>query len=544
MNQILLLCLTCLPILVLCAKHKSAAPVCTTREGVTGCFTADYNASGWNYLTITDPAGTDGYSVGYVEGALTCNQIQQFYGNFIGSAFGVGDGPGEQTTLFLEENYNWMKEMVVNNPNDEYWQAISFHLQQINGLYDGYIDGCVANNKKINADGLTYLDTFNNDPKLLHFLVINAWGDLYQISMKYREKILSRFMGNRDEKVENEQDLKLIERCSALFKMLDNNEDVVFGHNTWDAYDSLGPRILKNINRGASFSTYFSSSPALLSSVDDFFITKNENVTLTVIETTNSLYNLHLLEHVVPRTTLSWIRAIASNRLASSGYNWAESFAKYHSGTYTNQWMVLDHSKFTPGMTPLPGFFVVLEEVPGTVRYEDKTDILVSNKYWPSYNYPYYDNIQVLTGYQLFCNKDSANCYENVSRANIFRANQAAIEDVSGGLSIMQYNNFQTDPLSSGDPCDAIACRGDLYKYSFQQGGFGALDAKVSSLTTVNNFFASASKSLYYAKLGPTTDQQTPFCWSNLKDTASYSHVGQSECFDYSWESFPPAESM
>jgi len=144
----------------------------------------DYNSSGWNYLSITDPGGNDGYSVGYVEGSLTCKEIQQFYGNFIGSAFGVGSGPGDQTLLFLEENYEWMMKMVESSPHDEYWQAVSFHLQQINGLYDGYISGCVANNKKSKADGLTYLDTFNHDPKLIHFLVINSRGDLYQIAMK------------------------------------------------------------------------------------------------------------------------------------------------------------------------------------------------------------------------------------------------------------------------------------------------------------------------------------------------------------------------
>jgi hypothetical protein len=527
-------------LLALCASLCAAAPVCLTRDGVTGCYTTNYNSSGWNYLTINDPVGAKGYDVGYVEGALTCHEIHEFYGNFIGSAFGVGEGPGEQTSLFLEENYRYMEKMVANNPNDEYWQEINFHLQQLNGLYDGYINGCAANIKKGDS-GVTFLDTFYNNPKLLHFLVINSWGDLYQIAMKYREKVLSRFMGNRGEKVENEQNLKLIERCSALFKLVDNNADIVFGHNTWDSYDSLGPRILKNINRGKSYSTFFSSSPALLSSVDDFFISKNEHATLTVIETTNSLYNLHLLEQVVPTTTLSWIRAISSNKLAHSGYNWAETFAKYHSGTYTNQWMVLDHSKFTPGAAPQAGFFVVLEEVPGTVRYEDQTDVLVSKKYWPSYNYPYYDNIQVLSGYERLCTKNSDNCYDHVPRANLFRANQASIQDVSGGKAVMQYNDFQNDPLSLGDPCNAIACRGDLYEYSFQQGGFGALDAKVSSFKTVHNFFASLSTRLFWAKLGPTTDEQNPFCWSNLKDEASYSHTAQSECFDYSWEVFPPA---
>jgi hypothetical protein len=77
---------------------------------------------------------------------------------------------------------------------------------------------------------------------------------------------------------------------------------------------------------------------------------------------------------------LSWVRARIANQLAYSGVSWAEIFAEYHSGTYVNQWMVLDLRKFKPGQDPLPKFLTVLEEVPGYIRFEDMTPIL---KVWP-----------------------------------------------------------------------------------------------------------------------------------------------------------------
>lgn len=66
-----------------------------------------------------------------------------------------------------------------------------------------------------------------------------------------------------------------------------------------------------------------------------------------------------------------------SNQLAYSGKTWAETFSRYHSGTYANQWMVLDLNKFHPLDDPEEGFLTVLEELPGYIYYEDKTDHLM-----------------------------------------------------------------------------------------------------------------------------------------------------------------------
>ena len=54
-----------------------------------------------------------------------------------------------------------------------------------------------------------------------------------------------------------------------------------------------------------------------------------------------------------------------------------ENFARFHSGTYANQWMVLDFNHFHSGEQLTTGFFNVLEEIPGLVHYEDLTSELV-----------------------------------------------------------------------------------------------------------------------------------------------------------------------
>ena len=84
----------------------------------------------------------------------------------------------------------------------------------------------------------------------------------------------------------------------------------------------------------------------------------------------------------------------------------------------------------------------------------------------------------------------------------------------------------------------AIACRGDLEPNPSSRGAYGAIDAKVTSATSAkfNNGFAP----FYMARVGPSYDQQVPFCWSNVQNEASYSHAGQPDCYTYPWQAFPP----
>jgi hypothetical protein len=84
----------------------------------------------------------------------------------------------------------------------------------------------------------------------------------------------------------------------------------------------------------------FSSYPGNLFSTDDWYTLSSG---LAVTETTIDNHNTTLWKHVVPTgTVLTWIRTMVANRLATNGPDWASSFSKYNSGTYNNEFHVVD----------------------------------------------------------------------------------------------------------------------------------------------------------------------------------------------------------
>lgn len=77
---------------------------------------------------------------------------------------------------------------------------------------------------------------------------------------------------------------------------------------------------------------------------------------------------------------------MVANRLAYSGSDWSKLFSKHNSGTYNNEWMIIDYKMFYPGKPLQDGLLTVLEQIPGLIHWEDKTDTLRYESYWPSYN--------------------------------------------------------------------------------------------------------------------------------------------------------------
>ena len=513
-----------------------------------GTYYKNYNGSFWNYFdghTQTEVSSVSDHlqysrALGFLEGYSTCNEIRTFYPNFYSAVFG-SDKVGFQTLKFIRDNYQWLQKMAdENSASDDYWYTIRATLQQINGLFEGFKAGCPTSLKTSETDNLFATLDY---PTLEHFLLMNAWGDLYQITLKYWEPgSKSRYFGN---KMLRGEKTKLVERCSAIIKLFDDKSDVAFGHATWDTYESLGPRIFKHYQMALMrngfaehhYDVYFSSSPALLSSIDDFFTVSGYGQ-LGVIETTNSLYNVKLLELVNPQTVLSWTRSTTANQMSKTGLDWANNFSRYHSGTYTNQWMIMDLTLFTPGSNPQPGFLTVVEEVPGLMHFEDMTSTLIQQSYWPSYNNPYFPDISEASGYADICQHKHEECYNSCPRANIFKEYHSKVQDIGGAEWILMYNSFQSDEYSLNDSCNAIACRGDLEPEERQQGAFGALDAKVSSVVNAKRF-PGVSPNLF-ARIGPTHDEQPVFCWSKLRDESSYVHNGQPDCFDFNWVQLPP----
>ena len=50
---------------------------------------------------------------------------------------------------------------------------------------------------------------------------------------------------------------------------------------------------------------------------------------------------------------LEGFRSMIANRLSRNGKHWTKIFARRNSGTYNNQWMVIDYKRFKPSK-PLP----------------------------------------------------------------------------------------------------------------------------------------------------------------------------------------------
>jgi hypothetical protein len=148
--------------------------------------------------------------------------------------------------------------------------------------------------------------------------------------------------------------------------------------------------------------SYFSSSPGVLTSVDDFYTTytspnlhieENQNKNcycegpggrLGIMETSLDVKSPELYELITPQSLLSWIRVRSANLIAIDGQDWISKFSYDHSGTYANQWMVLDFTKFEERNENenilKSGFLSVVEEMPGMIRSGDETKKLLVSR--------------------------------------------------------------------------------------------------------------------------------------------------------------------
>eukprot|EP00966_Prymnesium_polylepis_P313089 7234194-Prymnesium_polylepis.1 len=236
-----------------------------------------------------------------------------------------------------------------------------------------------------------------------------------------------------------EGDADRVLRCSSLFKLTADRHELYFGHATWDTFATAAPRIFKHLTlparrRGAIAlrTVSMSSSPGFMSSIDDYYLVgePTAGVTLGVIETSINIDDASAYKAVTPRSVLCWLRSMAANQLATDAPSWASTFGTEASGTYNNQWLVLDVAKAagrTAAGAPLaPNTFWVLEEVPGLVHAEDQSAHLNKEGYWPSFNVIYYPATRKIAGasgsyehamrYRLFAELEG-----NVSSAAAFR---------------------------------------------------------------------------------------------------------------------------
>ncbi len=262
--------------------------------------------------------------------------------------------------------------------------------------------------------------------------------------------------------------------CSAIFKTSADLKDIYYGHSSWFTYSATN-RIYKHYHfldsLFAATSMSFSSYAGYMSSLDDFYLM---NSGLVMIQTSLSVLDKKRLAMQEKNGLLAWHRVRNANAIATTGPEWAELLGYQNSGTYNNEYMVLNLNKFrdfesgsganNPEPEPLKDELLYLvEQIPRLVAHGDVTPILRYG-YFPSYNEPYFKEVYVAAGYAAYVNKthDFEETHSLAPRATIFRRDQHEADSHEGVMKILRSNNYKVDPLSKGSPRKAVCSRGDL----------------------------------------------------------------------------------
>ncbi|XP_050733452.1 putative phospholipase B-like 2 [Eriocheir sinensis] len=500
----------------------------------TGSFFDNTTKDGWGYLEIkTNPAFPDtvqAYAAGFAEGVMTTDMIYKAYRNTMeGLCEWKSKEFCENLKSYLETNFQWMEAMIaVKGKTCPVWHNVELILAQLRGINDGYNKTA----KEPMMEGA--------------LLLMNLAGDLEDLETALSPKLQSMSLKEWVESGRTTGD----GHCSALIKLLPGNTDLYVSHVTWNTFQSM-LRILKKYimpfrRTGSSgpkdiipgHTVSFSSYPGILSSGDDYYILSSGLVSL---ETTIGNGNPALWKNVTATGELQeWIRTIVANRVAADGKSWSDFFSMHNSGTYNNQWMVVDYKLFKPGKAIRPNTLWVLEQLPGTIVADDQSDILSKQSYWPSYNAPFYKTIFNLSGAPAMVERyGDWFTYDKTPRALIFKRDHISVKNLKTMIKLMRYNNFQHDQLSrcnctppySGE--NAISARNDLNPkngtYPFGALGHrshGGTDMKVTNLKM-------ASQLSFLAVNGPTYDQQPVFRWSEQDFANNTPHYGHPDAWKF-----------
>ncbi|XP_076033678.1 phospholipase B domain containing lamina ancestor [Oratosquilla oratoria] len=487
---------------------------------------------GWGYLELETnsryPEEIQAFAAGFVEGATTTDMIYKAYRNTLE---GFCDYRGQKFCAklkkYLKTNMDWMLSQIsAKSKSCPVFHNVGLILQQLHGMEVGYNSTA---EKEIPADSL---------------LLMNLSGDLEDLEAALMADELSSSADQDHPRAKDEG------HCSALIKVLPGNTDLYVSHVTWNSYQAMlriqkkyilpfrrtGSSDYKDINPGHTVS--FSSYPGILHSGDDFYIISSGLVTL---ETTIGNGNPDLWKNINATGQLQeWIRVIVANRVATDGKSWSNFFSMHNSGTYNNQWMIVDYNKFKMGQNIRNDTLWIVEQLPGYMQSGDQSHVLRKQTYWPSYNVPFYENIFNLSGSPAMVEKyGNWFSYDKTPRALIFLRDHVKVKSIPSMIKLMRYNDYQNDPLSLCNCTppysaeNAISARSDLNPKNGTYP-FGSLGHRSHGGTDMKLTTSGMIKQLsYYAVNGPTYDQQPVFEWSKQDFANDTPHYGQPEVWKF-----------
>ena len=468
-----------------------------------------YQTKGWDFLTISSYDKPDNkyedsikaYAMGYLEGILNKDRIFSIYRNLMYFTFyDTNNTFPENLVIYLTKNLEYMKTKSMKYKDKEpYWEHVYYIYEQMRGLFDGY-NSVAEDEKKIG---------------FIYFQMVVANADIEDAV--YYNNITKRpnFKNMTIDEIRTYTSLHT--HCSALVKVANDLSDIWIGHNTWTAYGLMirtfkEYRFVSNKQNEKSKVVVFSSYPGSLSSIDDFYYMDSK---LVVMETTNSNFNDTLYDLLKPESLLTWVRVMLANRLASSGEEWIKIFKKENSGTYNNQFQVLDINKIDINKRIInEKAFMIIEQLPDFTESGDVTHFLTKG-YWPSYNIPYFKSIYEKSGYIEIIEENPVSYesydYSGSDRPIIFRKEHTNINSTEDFKKMMRYNNYEKDECSKKNAAWTIASRYDLNVNGVGRPlCYGAIDVKfvsVKELMEGNNIVHIIS--------GPTNDNQPTFSWKN-----------------------------
>jgi len=470
---------------------------------------------GWLHLDLTSNPGesdeAQAVAAGLAEGFLSHRIIAEYYSLFIDKPFcRVDPAFCDFIRKQFQTNLDWVTARVeAEGRSSSYWKMVNLFHKQLHGLKLGWLKRASDENLRIPGDfDLTWFAYFINFyPDIGDYIVkYKKWKQTSQTSLVFSSP-----------------------SCSVLIKKV--GEEVLTGHATWHVYESLPYRMVKRYNLNyhevtgelvPGHTIAMSSYAGTLFSLDDFYSISSG---LASLETTLFVFNSSLLEQNSPLGQV-WepVRVMVANRLATGGQQWAQLFSQFNSGTYNNQWMVLDYNKVRAGHSK--DVLWVTEQLPGKIVSRDVTDVLERQQFWASYNRAYFSEIfQLSGGAKMRAEHGAWFSYEETPRAVLLSQGQQKVRDGQDLLGLLRSNNFQRSDLARPQGCTgqipaaAISARSDLQlsniSCSWQSADFmvgrrpyGATDAKVMSSS-------SAQTLSFLAVLGPTTagGKLPPFSW-------------------------------
>uniref|UniRef100_A0A9J8DN31 Phospholipase B-like n=1 Tax=Cyprinus carpio carpio TaxID=630221 RepID=A0A9J8DN31_CYPCA len=150
-----------------------------------------------------------------------------------------------------------------------------------------------------------------------------------------------------------------------------------------------------------------------------------------------------LFSVMTPEALLGWQRVRAAHALACIGKQWAQIFSKHNSGTYNNQYMVVDLKRVSLGRQIEDWSLTVVEQIPGLDLkiFESYALPIISIGYWASYNIPFHSDIYRMSGYGVMWEKYGKDfSYDLCPRVKIFRRDQRKVTNLDTLKYIMRHN--------------------------------------------------------------------------------------------------------